>query len=82
MAIGQKFDKVYYFATVPVPSLISLKMKNTIISYIKDGCWIGVVELILYINNIYNDKNLVELTVGRNNREVIYFEWDAMVRLY
>jgi hypothetical protein len=79
MTIGAKIEKIYYFASVPYPSIIYLKMRNTIISYIKEGSWIGIVEFLIYINNIYHDKNLVELSTGRNNQEIIYYEWEVMV---
>jgi hypothetical protein len=80
MTIGAKIEKVYYFASVPYPSIIYLKMKNTIISYIKEGSWIGIVEFLIYVNNVYHDKNLVELSTGRNNQDIVYFEWEVTVR--
>jgi hypothetical protein len=79
MTTGDRLDKVYYFAQVPPPSVIHLKMKNTIISYIREGSWIGIVEFLLYINNMYHDKYLVELSIGKNKHEIVYFEWDVSV---
>jgi hypothetical protein len=81
ITIGEKINKIYYFASVPPPSMIYLKMKHTVISYIKEGCWIGIVEFLLYFNNVYHDKYLVELSIGRNTHDIIYYEWDISVYL-
>ena len=38
---GEKIDKLIYLATVPKYKSLILKTKDTIISYLKEGAWLG-----------------------------------------
>jgi hypothetical protein len=79
---GERLDKIYYFAIIPSFSTVCLRHKdNTIISYLRNNCWIGLVELILYLNNNMNNKNLCNITLETNTSEIVYFEWDIKVMI-
>jgi hypothetical protein len=75
----QRFDKVYYFAYVPKNALITIRYQNTIISYIKEGSWVGIVEFI----NFFYEKSavnwIIDLELKNNDQEIIWYEWDMKV---
>lgn len=80
---GECFDKIIYLATIPSYPSIVLKTKNTVISYLHEGSWLGVVEFILYYDDNQekmditdNNKWLVSLDIEKDDVEITYYEWD------
>jgi hypothetical protein len=76
---GMKFEKVFYLASIPAYKSILLKSKNTLISYLRAGSWIGIIELIFHMNNTKDDKWLVSIEVENPDVEIVYYEWDVEV---
>jgi hypothetical protein len=73
---GESFENVFYFAKIPGRKSIVLKNKDTAISYLEEGSWIGVVELIMYNADNNLDKWLVDLHVHYDIEEIVYYQWD------
>ena len=83
------FEKIYYFAIVPLSSSINLIRNDTTISFIRESSWVGLVELGCQFrehsknhNSIYNNtgKWLFEISVKNKNYDVVYYEWDKEVK--
>lgn len=78
---GEKTDKIIYFATIPVYKSIYLKSKDTFISFIHEGSWLGIVEFIFHLfkseqtGKNYDSNWLVSIN-HENEDIVVYYEWD------
>jgi hypothetical protein len=78
---SQRFDKVYYFAYVPKNALITIRYQNTIISYIKEGSWVGIVEFINFFYEKSSVNWIIDVELKNNDQEIIWYEWDMKVIL-
>lgn len=79
-AEGGPFDKIYYFAFIPKNAFVSLKMNSTLISYIREGSWLGTVEFILQFFDDSQRKWLVEAQIDNiSDVDLVYLEWDKNV---
>jgi len=77
---GGLFDKVYYFIILPKTSLLTLTHQKTIISYIKESSWIGIVEFISEQFDENQKKWLIGLELENPNlEEVVWLEWNKEV---
>lgn len=54
---NQEFDKIYYFALIPLHSPINIKKNDLCITYLKESSWYGVVELAREMLEIYNHQS-------------------------
>lgn len=90
---GEKIDKIIYLAMIPSYRSVMLRSRDTTISYLHEGAWLGVVEFFLHLNksdlmhlspgedananeNVESIKWLTSLTLGKENMDVTYYEWD------
>jgi hypothetical protein len=76
-----KFDTIYYFAVIPKTAVVSIKYKDTLISYVKEGAWLGSVEFISSYQQ-ENSKWAIDVEIKNNDTEIIYYEWDRYVNRY
>jgi len=80
---GGPFDKVYFFINIPRTVLITIKHKNTSISYLKDGSWIGVVEFMTQVFDDSQRKWLIGLEMeNMNEEEIVWMEWNKDVKIF
>jgi hypothetical protein len=75
---GSCFDKVFYFAKIPGKKSVVLRNNDITISYLEEGSWIGLIELILYYTDNSLDKWLIDLHFHYDNEDVIIYQWDVM----
>jgi hypothetical protein len=74
------FDKIYYFVIVPNKALLTLKHQDIVISYIKEGSWIGVVEFVAQLFDDTHRKWQIGLSVENpTEEEIVWLEWDKDV---
>jgi hypothetical protein len=73
-----KFDTIYYFASIPKNAVISIKYKDTLISYVKEGAWLGSIEFITSYSQ-ENAKWAIDVEIKNNDSEIIYYEWEKYV---
>jgi hypothetical protein len=79
---GLLFDKIYFFAKIPLSNNIVLRNRDIAISYLEEGSWAGIIEFILYYTDTHYNRWLVDLHLHSDKHtEVIVYEWDV-VSLY
>jgi hypothetical protein len=72
-----KFDRIIYLVTIPAYRSVMLQSKETVISYLHDGAWLGVVEFILHLND-QNNKNWLVSVLVEKDISISYYEWDLV----
>lgn len=80
MSEGARYNTIYYFVSIPKSALVTLKHQKTVISYLKENSWIGIVE---FISQFFDDSKrtwVVGLEAENpGEQEIVWLEWNKDV---